>query len=173
MDKQLGYSNPWEAGLLTVARRQLQYLRELNADQSGEVGAFDISSALSGLCALIDLPHEADFDFSEPARAALMDVNEAAMALMRDHASRPLDEDRDLGNPDQEAAVALYNAILSNLPKLATGDSSGHALVLSKEMYQNLVERCGDRPGFDVASSVIRVQAYRAIQLAARLTIKL
>jgi len=173
MDKQLDRLNSWEAGLVAVAQRQLQYLRELDEDRSGEISSFDLSSALSGLCALTDLIHEECFDFPSTGPNELMGLNEAAMGLMRNRALRPRDEEEELPSPDHEAAVALYDAILSNLPRLATGDTSGHALALSKAMYQNLVDRCGDRPGFDAASSVIQVQDYRAMQLAGRSPTKL
>ncbi|MGA8134890.1 MAG: hypothetical protein WCA48_12175 [Pseudomonas gingeri] len=173
MDKQPEFSNLWETALVEVAQRQFQYLRELDADRSGETETSDVHSALSGLCALTDLMYEASFDFSELARAALMRINEEAMDVMRARASRPHAPVCEPGSAEDEAAVALYDAILSNLPALATGETSGHALALSKVMYNNLVERCGDRPGFDAASSVICVHDYRAMQLAGRPTMKL
>lgn len=49
MNKQVEHLDSWDTGIVAAAQRQLQYLRELDADQSGEVEAFDISSALSGL----------------------------------------------------------------------------------------------------------------------------
>jgi hypothetical protein len=173
MDKQATFSNAWETALVEVAQRQLQYLRELDADQSGETETSDVHSALSGLCALTDLSYEATFDFSEKARAALLQINEQAMDVMRARAARPHAPVRELGSPEDEAAVALYDAILSNLPALASGETSGHALALSKAMYKNLVDLCGDRPGFGAASSVICVHDYRAMQLAGRPTMKL
>lgn len=59
------------------------------------------------------------------------------------------------GQLEEEAAVALYDAILINLSNLAAGETSGHALALSKAMYQTVVEHSGERPGFDAACSVI------------------
>ncbi|WP_122531521.1 hypothetical protein [Pseudomonas viridiflava] len=173
MDKQAEFTNPWEKSLVEVSQRQLQFLRELDADQSGETEASDVHSALSGLCALTDLIHETGFDFSVAARAALLQINDDAMGVMRDRVARPHHSVRELGDTGTEAAVALYDAILLNLPALATGESSGHAMALSKAMYKNLVDRCGERPGFDVASSVICVHDYRAMQLAGRPTSKL
>ncbi|PPS24383.1 hypothetical protein [Pseudomonas amygdali] len=173
MDKQPEQAKRWEMALVDVAQRQLQYLRELDADRSGETEKSDVHGALSGLCALTDLAYEESFDFSEAARAALLQINEESMAVMRERAARPHPHVRELGSPDEEAAVALYDAILMNLPNLAAGESSGHALALSKALYQTIAEHCGERPGFDAASSVICIQDYRAMLLAGRPTSKL
>lgn len=68
MDKQPEQAKQWEMALVGVAQRQLQYLRELDADRSGETENSDVHGALSGLCALTDLAYEESFDFSEAAR---------------------------------------------------------------------------------------------------------
>ncbi|MCF5709506.1 hypothetical protein GIV19_19785 [Pseudomonas syringae] len=173
MDKQSEHAKPWEIALIGVAQRQLKYLRELDADASGETETSDVHGALSGLCALTDLAYEESFDFTEAARASLLKLNDEAMAVMRQRAARPHPPVRELGNQDEEAAVALYDAILMNLPNLAAGETSGHALALSKAFYQTIVKQCGERPGFDAASSVICIQDYRAMLLAGRPTMKL
>lgn len=173
MDNQPDFRKPWEIALIGVAKRQLQYLREFDDDRSGETEASDVHSALSGLCALTDLAYEESFEFSEIARASLLRINEEAMILMRERAVRPHSAVRELGNPEEEAAVALYDAILMNLANLAAGETSGHALGLSKALYQAFAQQCGERPGFDAATSVICVQDYRAMMLAGRPTLKL
>jgi hypothetical protein len=158
---------------IAVAQRQLKYLRELDADQSGETENSDVHSALSGLCALTDLACEEGFEFSEVARTSLLRINEDAMLVMRERADGPHARAKALGNPQEEAAVAVYDAILMNVPGLAAGETTGQAFALSKALYQTIVEHCGERPGFDAASSVICVQDYRAMLLAGRPTMKL
>jgi len=166
MGEPVEFSNVWETGLVKIARSQLRTLRELDQDFTGNVGAFDVDAALNGLCALTDLVYEADFEFSQEARAALLRVNEDAMEVMRGRAMREPAPSGRPGGLEVEPAVALYHAILSNLPNLAAGDTSGHALALSRTTYNELVQRCAHHPRFDAVSSVVCVHAYEAMQLA-------
>lgn len=173
MDKQSEALHPWELALVYAADRQLKYLRELDADQSGKTESADVHSALSGLGALTDLAYEEDVGFSEAARSSLLRINEDAMLVMRKRAARRHAPVQTIGNPQEEAAVALCEAILMNLPGVVSGEAISQALALSKALYQAVVEHCGERPGFDAASSVICVQDYRTMLLAGRPTKKL
>jgi hypothetical protein len=56
-----------------------------------------------------------------------------------------------------EPALALYYAILSNLPKLEAGKSSRHALALSKATFDDMKVQCANRPRIGTAISVICV----------------
>jgi hypothetical protein len=56
---------------------------------------------------------------------------------MRVRAARPFDFGRPLNDEDDRAAIALRDAILSNLPALTTGETSGHALAMSKPCMRN------------------------------------
>ncbi|MBD1555225.1 hypothetical protein [Pseudomonas typographi] len=172
MEHQIGFSNPWEESLVAVARQKLEFLRDLDSDTSGETTSSDVGSALSSLGAITDLIYEEGFQFSDITRTQLQEINENAMQMMRERAARPREVELQ-GDPEHEAAVALYEAILSNLPTLATGETSGHALALSKAMYRNLADHCADRPGFDAAKSVICVHDFRAMQLAGRPAMRL
>ncbi|KPX51284.1 hypothetical protein ALQ03_03007 [Pseudomonas savastanoi pv. glycinea] len=166
MGEQVDFSNVWETGLVKIARSQLRTLRELDEDFTGNVGAFDVDAALNRLCALTDLVYEADFEFSQQARAALLRINEDGMEVIRRRAMRELAPSGRPGGLDVEPVVALYHAILSNLPSFAAGETSGHALALSRTMYSELVQRCANYPRFDAVSSVVCVHAYEAMQLA-------
>ncbi|WP_146222457.1 hypothetical protein [Pseudomonas syringae] len=112
--------------------------------------------------------YEESFQFSEVACASLSRINEQAMIVMRERAGRPHPAERELGNHEEEAAIALYDAILMNLPNLTAGEALGHAFGLSKALYQTVAQQYGERPGFDAASNVICVQDYRAMMLAGR-----
>jgi len=72
----VGVSNSWEAGLLTVARRQLQYLRELSTDQSEDdsrragAGMRSTSGAVLVFQRLAPLPREYHVEYLKGQNSA-------------------------------------------------------------------------------------------------------
>ncbi|WP_313629629.1 hypothetical protein [Pseudomonas sp.] len=172
MSEQMEFANTWEKGLVEVARRRLDTLTELHNDFCGGTPTFDIDGALNELCAITDLIYESAFEFSEDARLALSQVNEEAMEVMRSRAGRFEAIPRSPGKLEVDPTIALYDAILSNLPTLAAGKTSGHALALSMTMHDDLAKRCGSRPRYQAVSSVIHVQDFKAMELAGRPRIK-
>jgi hypothetical protein len=168
MDKQPVFSSPWERALLEAAKLKLDHLYEFDNDFSGVISHAHVEGMFDALCVYTDMRHNDNFPFSENGFADLSLINDEATELMRVRAARPFDFGRPPNEEDDRAAMALRDAILSNLPALTTGETSGHALAMSKTMYANFARHCSHHADFVAVSRVITVQAYSAMQLAGR-----
>lgn len=157
----------WERSLINVVEQEVEHLRELDADQSGDIEPGDVHGVLSRVGALTDLAYVEALKLSQEAREELARLDHEALAIMRERVSRSKPGGlQDGGDHELEAARSLYQALLFNLPALATGDASGSAITLSRQAFAELKRHCGDYPSFEQVERLVRVQDYRAMKLA-------
>lgn len=155
----------WERSLVEVVEAEVAHLRELDADQSGDVEPGDVGRVLSRIGALTDLAEVDGLALGDGAKAKLAHLDAEALQVMRDRTARPHSQGP-AGEGQQAAAKALFDAILLNQPALAAGEETGFAITISKQAYEDLNRHCGDLDGFSLILSLVRVQDSRAMQLA-------
>lgn len=152
-----------ERALIEAARSELAHLCEMDADETGEIGAGDLHGALSRLSALADLADVEAMELSAETKSALAKLDAEALQVMRSRATRrnqPL-----ATSVDAHAAKTLFEAIMLNIPALAAGMESGFAITISRQVFEELQHHCSDFPGFELAAQHVRVQDSRAMQL--------
>ncbi|HHH9444529.1 TPA: hypothetical protein ACP32N_006535 [Pseudomonas aeruginosa] len=155
----------WERSLVEVVETAVSHLRELDADQSGDVEPGDVHGVLSRISALADLADVPGLAMGETAKTVLAQLDEDALEIMRERAVRNYSP-RPAVSRQREAAEALYDAICQNLPALAAGEQTGYAITISRQAFEELKRHCGDRSGFRELMGLVRVQDIRAMQLA-------
>lgn len=166
MVSQDGGAPGWEQSLLSVIRGEVQQLKYLVEDESGDIGLPDIHAQVSRLGGLTDLIYNESFQFSGEARGEIEYLAEQSMELMRTRVNRMPRSPERVTEIEHEAAQALYEAIAFNLPYLAQGDTSKHAMALSKEAFSSLLKYTGTRPDFEMIERLVLVQDYRIMKLA-------
>jgi vacuolar-type H+-ATPase subunit E/Vma4 len=152
-----------ERALIEAARSELAHLREMEGDETGEIGGGDLQGALSRLSALVDLADVEAMELSAETKSALAKLDAEALQVMRSRATRrhqPL-----VTSVDANAARALFEAIMLNIPALAGGLDSGFAITISRQVFEELQHHCSDLPGFELVAQHVRVQDSRAMQL--------
>ncbi|MGA4632908.1 hypothetical protein ACPA5B_03425 [Pseudomonas solani] len=166
MASQDGGANVWEKALLGVIRNELEQLRYLIENKSGDTEPPDVHAQISRFGGLTDLAFAESLELSVASRAVIESMAREAEALVRNsfEFSQP-DPDGQLEN-EQQAANAMYDAILQNLPYLAEGDRSQYAMALSKEVFSILQRHVGDRADFELVTQAVLVQDYRVMKLA-------
>lgn len=155
----------WERSLVQVVEAEVAHLRELDADQSGEVEPGDVGRVLSRIGALVDLADVDGLALGDVAKAMLERMDSESLQVIRDRAKRSHSQ-VSAGGAQLGPARALFDAILLNLPALTAGDDTGFAITISKQAYEDLKRHCGDLDGFSLILSLVRVQDSRAMQLA-------
>lgn len=156
----------WELPLLRMIENEVEQLRYLIEDQSGDTEPSDVHAQISRLGGLTDLVFAEGLVLSTGTRTAIEALAQEAGELVRSGIdfSRPSSE-RQL-EIEQQAAHQMYEAILLNLPYLAEGDRSQYALALSKEAFSSLQRHVGDQADFQVVMQAVLVQDYRVMKLA-------
>lgn len=155
----------WERSLVEVVEAEVEHLRELDADQSGDVEPGDVGSVLSRISALTDLADVDGLALGDGAKSMLAHLDAEALQVMRDRAARTHSQGP-AGAGQLEPTKALFDAILLSLPALAAGEETGFAITISKQVYEDLKRHCSDLDGFSLILSLVRVQDSRAMQLA-------
>lgn len=158
----------WERSLVEVVEAEVAHLRELDADQSGDVEPGDVGRVLSRIGALTDLTEVDGLALGDAAKSMLAQLDDEALQVMRDRAAGPHSQGP-AGVGQLEPAKALLDAILLNLPALAAGEETGFAITISKQVYEDLKRHCSDLDGFSLILSLVRVQDSRVMQLAGKL----
>lgn len=166
MVSQDGGAPGWEQSLLSVIRGEVEQLKYLVEDESGDIGLPDMHAQVSRLCGLTDLIYNESFQFSGETRGEIERLAEQSMELMQTRVNRTPPSPERITEIEQEAAQALYEAIAFNLPYLAQGDTSKHAMALSKEAFSSLLKHTGSRPDFEMIERFVLVQDYRIMKLA-------
>lgn len=166
MVSQGGGALGWELSLLSVIRSELEQLKYLVEDESGDIGLPDIHAQVSRLSGLTDLTYNESFHFSTETRAEIERLAQQSMDLMRIRTSRMPPSPEKITEFEHEAAQALYEAIAFNMPYLVQGDTSKHAMALSKEAFSSLLKYTGTRPDFEMMERYVLIQDYRIMKLA-------
>ena len=156
----------WELSLLSVIRAELEQLKYLVEDESGDIGLPDIHAQVSRLSGLTDLTYNESFHFSTETRTEIERIAQQSMDMMRTRTNRMPPSPEKITEFEHEAAQALYEAIAFNLPYLVQGDTSKHAMALSKEAFSSLLKYTGTRPDFEMMERYVLIQDYRIMKLA-------
>ena len=156
----------WEQALVATISEELAQLRYLVEDKSGATETGDIHSQLARLCGLTDLASNGALPFNSSTRLQLQELNEAAMAMIRDTTALTSPNADQLQDFERDAALGLFNAIALNLPYLATAETSQYAITLSLEAFASLRKHMGTHPDFEVMERLVRVQDFRVMKLA-------
>ncbi|HCF6146666.1 hypothetical protein [Pseudomonas aeruginosa] len=155
-----------EKSLLGVIRNEVEQLRYLIENQSGDTEPPDVHAQISRLGGLTDLAFAEGLGLSVASRAVIELMAHEAEEMVRNSTdfSRPSPGRR--LEIEQQAAMSMYDAILLNLSYLAEGDSSQYAMALSKEAFSSLQRHVGDRADFELVTQAVLVQDYRVMKLA-------
>lgn len=156
----------WEHSLLRVIENEVEQLRYLIENRSGDTEPSDVHAQISRVGGLTDLVFADDLVLSTGARTAIEALALQAGEMVRSGTDFSRPSSARLLEIEQQAAHQMYEAILLNLPCLAEGDRSQHALALSKEAFSSLQRHVGDRADFDVVTRAVLVQDYRVMKLA-------
>lgn len=166
MVDQENLAHGWEQSLLRVVKEELEQLRSLIDDQTGDTELTDIQAQISRLGGLTDLVFADDLQLSRKTCIALEELSNQAMDLVRSQLASSKPSKELALETEQQAAQQMYDAILLNLPYLVEGDKSRHAMALSREAFSLLERNVGNRVGFEIVAQVVLVQDYRVMKLA-------
>ncbi|MDG9928011.1 MULTISPECIES: hypothetical protein [unclassified Pseudomonas] len=166
MANQSRDSSSWEHSLLQVIESEVEQLRYLIEDQSGDTEPPDVRAQISRLGGLTDLIFADDLVLSTGTRTAIQTLAHQAEEMVRSGIGFSRPSSGMQLETEQQAAHQMYEAILLNLPYLAGGAGSQYALALSKEAFSSLQRHVGDRADFEVVMRAVLVQDYRVMKLA-------
>lgn len=156
----------WEQSLLHVISEELEQLRSLIEDQADDTVLPDVHAQMSRLSGLTDLVYADDLKLSRETRTSIEDLANRAAELVRSQITFSQPSPERALEIEHEAAQQMYDAILFNLPHLAQGDKSQHAMALSKEAFSFLHRNVGNRADFEMVKQAVLVQDYRVMKLA-------
>lgn len=159
------------AALIAQAEVELEHLRALDADTSGDVGAWDVSSALSRVCAICDLAMMSDLALSWKVCEMLAAIDNQAIQLMAERSaqsstSRKQPYKIDIAESQLEKARSIYQTLQLLTFELSHSEDTRWAVTISQPVFEFVEEFFADAMNFETTFGLVRVQDYRTMKLA-------
>lgn len=165
-------SSDWAgAALIAQAEVELEHLRALDADTSGDVGDCDVSNALSRVCAICDLAMTPDLALSQEACEMLAAIDNQAIQLMAERSTqsstdRKQPHEIDIAEIQLEKARSIYHALQLLTLELGSSEDTQWAVTISRPVFEFVEEFFADAMDFETTFDLVRVQDYRTMKLA-------
>lgn len=165
-------SSDWVgAALIAQAKVELEHLRVLGADFSGDVEGGDISSALSRVCAICDLAMTPDLALSREVCEMLAAIDNQAIQLMAERSAQSSSNPKqphqtDIAEIQLEKARSIYHALQLLTFELSHSEDTRWAVTISQEVFEFVEEFFADAMNFETTFGLVRVQDYRTMKLA-------
>lgn len=165
-------SSDWAgAALIAQAEVELEHLRALDADTSGDVGGWDVSNALSRVCAICDLAMVPDLALSGEACATLANIDNQAIQLMAERSaqsdlSRKQPCEIGIAETQLEKAHSIYQTLQLLTFELGHAEDTQWAVTISQSVFEFVEGFFADAMNFETTLNLVRVQDYRTMKLA-------